>query len=66
VKNLLKTQTNRESQSIFLWITELLAVLEGDQEQQHTASSNMVDINSIIEGTVKFRDGKKVNISAII
>lgn len=25
-------------------------------------NANMVDINSIIEGTVKFRDGKKVNI----
>lgn len=54
----------KKLKSIFLWITQIAATLEGDQE--HTTSSNMVDINSIIEGSVKFRDGKKVNISAII
>ena len=36
---------------------------EADDQVQE---GDMVDINSIIEGTVKFRDGKKVNISAIV
>jgi hypothetical protein len=42
--------------------------LEGDkqdsgdkQTSNNKSSSNMVDINSIIEGSVKFRDGKKVS-----
>ena len=30
--------------------------------EKNSKNSSMVDINSIIEGTVKFRDGKKVNI----
>jgi len=33
--------------------------LDGEKDFKN---SSMVDINSIIEGTVKFRDGKKVNI----
>jgi hypothetical protein len=33
--------------------------LDGEKDSKN---SSMVDINSIIEGTVKFRDGKKVNI----
>lgn len=59
-----KCETNREIQSIFLWINKTASTVEGDQGR--SPSANMVDINSIIEGTVKFRDGKKVNISAIV
>lgn len=46
----------------FCGLTQIASTVEGER----AASASMVDINSIIEGTVKFRDGKKVNISAII
>lgn len=36
-----------------------MSLNEGANEREKSAS--MVDISSIIEGTVKFRDGKKVN-----